>query len=189
LAVRHGRPTHRSAIPGKSIRYTWLQHFFTVTTETLNMASINKVILIGNLGRDPEMRHTAQGNAVANIAIATSRNWKDKTSGEKMEETEWHRVVFFDRLAEVVGQYLKKGRPVYVEGRLKTRKWTDKDGVERYTTEIVGEVMQMLGARDDIDGGSNDGGNAQRSAPARQAAPARASAAEADPFDDDSIPF
>ena len=119
------------------------------------MASINKVILIGNLGRDPEVRYTPNGAAVCNITIATSRNWKDKTSGEKMEETEWHRVVFFDRLAEVAGEYLKKGRPVYVEGRLKTRKWTDKDGVEKYTTEIMGDVMQLLGGRE---GGGDEGG-------------------------------
>ena len=95
------------------------------------MASINKVILIGNLGRDPEVRYTPSGAAVCNVTIATSRNWKDKTSGDKVEETEWHRVVFYDRLAEIAGEYLKKGRSVYVEGRLKTRKWQDKEGVER----------------------------------------------------------
>ncbi|MDE2398280.1 MAG: single-stranded DNA-binding protein, partial [Burkholderiales bacterium] len=100
------------------------------------MASVNKVILIGNLGRDPEVRYAASGSAICNVTIATSRQWKDKTSGERQEETEWHRVVFYDRLAEIAGEYLKKGRPVYVEGRLKTRKWTDKDGVEKYTTEI-----------------------------------------------------
>jgi len=117
------------------------------------MASINKVILIGNLGRDPEVRYTPSGAAVCNVTIATSRNWKDKTSGEKVEETEWHRVVFYDRLAEIAGEYLKKGRSVYVEGRLKTRKWTDKDGVDKYTTEIVADNMQMLGGREGMGGG------------------------------------
>jgi single-strand DNA-binding protein len=116
------------------------------------MASVNKVILVGNLGRDPEVRHAPNGTAVCNLSLATTRSWKDKTSGEKVEETEWHRVVFYDRLAEVAGEYLKKGRSVYVEGRLKTRKWTDKDGVDRYTTEIVASDMQMLGARTDAEG-------------------------------------
>ena len=101
------------------------------------MASVNKVILIGNLGRDPEVRYMPSGSAMCTVAIATSRNWKNKDSGERQEETEWHRVVFFDRLAEIVGEYLKKGKSIYVEGRLKTRKWTDKDGVEKYITEIV----------------------------------------------------
>jgi single-strand DNA-binding protein len=113
------------------------------------MASINKVIVIGNLGKDPEIRYTPSGSAVCNITVATSRTWKDKTSGEKQEEVEWHRIVFFDRMAEIAGEYLKKGRPVYVEGRLKTRKWTDKDGVEKYTTEIMAENMQLLGGRDE----------------------------------------
>ena len=124
------------------------------------MASINKVILIGNLGKDPEVRYTANGAAICNIGIATTRSWKDKTSGEKVEETEWHRVVFYDRLAEIAGEYLKKGRPVYVEGRLKTRKWQDKDGVEKYTTEVVADNMQLLGGRD----GEGSGGGASRAA-------------------------
>jgi single-strand DNA-binding protein len=124
------------------------------------MASINKVILIGNLGRDPEMRATASGGAVCTITIATSRSWKDKTTGEKQEETEWHRVVFYDRLAEVAGQYLKKGRPVYVEGRLKTRKWTDKDGAEKYSTEIMADSMQLLAGGD---GGREAGGDSEES--------------------------
>ena len=111
------------------------------------MASVNKVILIGNLGRDPETRYAPSGGAICNITLATSRTRTDKASGEKREETEWHRVVFFDRLAEIAGEYLKKGRSVYVEGRLQTRKWQDKDGQERYTTEIVAETMQMLGSR------------------------------------------
>ena len=158
------------------------------------MASINKVILIGNLGRDPEVRYTTSGAAICNLTIATSRNWKDKTSGEKVEETEWHRVVFYDRLAEIAGEYLKKGRSVYVEGRLKTRKWTDKDGVEKYTTEVIAENMQMLGGREGMGGG---GAPAARSAaaPARSAAGggagAKAPAKSATGFDDmdDDIPF
>ncbi len=112
------------------------------------MASVNKVILVGNLGRDPEVRYTPNGSAVCNVTIATSRVRKNKESGEKNEDTEWHRVVFFDRLAEIAGEYLKKGRSVYVEGRLQTRKWQDKDGIDRYTTEIVASEMQMLGGRE-----------------------------------------
>lgn len=151
------------------------------------MASINKVILIGNLGRDPEVRYTPNGAAICNVTIATSRNWKDKTSGERMEETEWHRVVFYDRLAEIAGEYLKKGRSVYVEGRLKTRKWQDKDGVEKYTTEIIADQMQMLGGRD---GGGDDGGGsrpAARAPAASKPAPQKSSTG----FDDmdDDIPF
>jgi single-strand DNA-binding protein len=122
------------------------------------MASINKVILIGNLGRDPEVRYTPSGAAVCNVSVATTRNWKDKSSGDKVEETEWHRVVFYDRLAEIAGEYLKKGRPVYVEGRLKTRKWQDKDGKDNYTTEIVAEQMQLLGGREGGGGGGYGGG-------------------------------
>ena len=126
------------------------------------MASVNKVILIGNLGRDPEVRYTPNGSAVCNVSLATTRNWKSKDSGERQEETEWHRVVFFDRLAEIAGEYLKKGRPVYVEGRLKTRKWTDKDGVEKYTTEIFADQMQLLGGREEggMGGGGGGGGRA-----------------------------
>ena len=122
------------------------------------MASVNKVIVIGNLGRDPEVRYMPSGSAICNITVATSRQWKDKTSGDKQEETEWHRIVFFDRMAEIAGEYLKKGRPVYVEGRLKTRKWTDKDGVEKYTTEIVATEMQLLGSREGMGGGDDGGG-------------------------------
>lgn len=136
------------------------------------MASINKVILIGNLGRDPEVRYTPNGAAICNITIATSRNWKDKTSGEKVEETEWHRVVFYDRLAEIAGEYLKKGRSVYVEGRLKTRKWQDKDGVEKYTTEVIADNMQLLGGRDGAGGGGGDeGGGAGYGGGSRGSAP------------------
>jgi single-strand DNA-binding protein len=174
------------------------------------MASINKVILIGNLGRDPEVRYTPNGAAICNVTIATSRNWKDKNSGEKMEETEWHRVVFFDRLAEIAGEYLKKGRPVYVEGRLKTRKWTDKDGVEKYTTEIMADNMQLLGGREGgggdeggggggysrgSQGGGESGGGAprqERSAPAARPAASKPAATKSSTgFDDmdDDIPF
>ena len=166
------------------------------------MASVNKVILIGNLGRDPEVRYAPSGAAICNVTIATSRQWKDKTSGERQEETEWHRVVFYDRLAEIAGEYLKKGRPVYVEGRLKTRKWTDKDGVEKYTTEIVAAEMQLLGGREGGGGGGGmeEGGGGerpQRSAPAPRAAAPRAPAPSASRtssstgFDDmdDDIPF
>ena len=122
------------------------------------MASINKVILIGNLGKDPEVRYTPNGAAICNITLATTRSWKNKDSGDKVEETEWHRVVFYDRLAEIAGEYLKKGRPVYVEGRLKTRKWQDKEGVEKYTTEIVADNMQLLGGREGLGGEQGGGG-------------------------------
>ncbi|MFO0299850.1 MAG: single-stranded DNA-binding protein [Pseudomonadota bacterium] len=154
------------------------------------MASVNKVILIGNLGRDPEVRYAPSGAAICNVTIATSRQWKDKTSGERQEETEWHRVVFYDRLAEIAGEYLKKGRPVYVEGRLKTRKWTDKDGVEKYTTEVIADQMQLLGGREGGAGGGggmDDGGGAAapRQAPAARPAPAGKPAAKpAGGFDD-----
>ena len=175
------------------------------------MASVNKVIIVGNLGRDPEVRYMPSGSAICNANIATTRTWKNKESGDKNEETEWHRVVFFDRQAEVAGEYLKKGSSVYVEGRLKTRKWTDKEGVERYTTEIVAEVMQLLGSRqgmgggahgDDEGGGGGGGGGysersaPQRSAPAPASRPAPAPAPRPAPksatgFDnmDDDIPF
>ena len=151
------------------------------------MASINKVIIIGNLGRDPEVRYTPNGSAICNIGVATTRNWKNKDSGERQEETEWHRVTMFDRLAEIAGEYLKKGRPVYIEGRLRTRKWTDKDGVEKYTTEIVAEQMQLLGGREggggggggDEGGGYGAGDDAGRGEPPqrRSSAPAARAAA------------
>jgi single-strand DNA-binding protein len=144
------------------------------------MASVNKVTILGNLGRDPEVKYSASGSAVCNLAIATTRNWKNKESGEKQEETEWHRVVLFERLAEVAGQYLKKGQPVYIEGRLRTRKWTDKDGVEKYTTEIYGEQMQLLGSKEDV----------PKSKPASRP-PSRPPVKSGTGFDDmdDSIPF
>ena len=122
------------------------------------MASVNKVILIGNLGKDPEIRYAPSGGAICNVRLATTRNWKDKATGEKKEETEWHSVVFYDRLAEIAGEYLKKGRPVYVEGRLKTRKWQDKEGQERYTTEVIAAEMQLLGSREGGGGAGGGGG-------------------------------
>ena len=149
------------------------------------MASVNKVILVGNLGRDPEVRYLPSGDAVANIAIATSSKYKNK-AGELVEETEWHRVSFFGRLAEVVGEYLKKGRSVYIEGRLKTRKYTDKDGVEKYATDIIASEMQMLGGRE---GGSDEGAQQQRrpaaAAPRQAAAPKAPGASGFDDMDDD----
>jgi single-strand DNA-binding protein len=167
------------------------------------MASVNKVILIGNCGRDPEVRYAPSGAAICNISIATSSKRKDKTSGESIESTEWHRVTFYDRLAEIAGEYLKKGRPVYVEGRLKYGKYTDKDGVERNTVDIVANEMQLLGGREGGGGGMggpDEGGGAPapapRSAPAQRPAgnaPAGKPAAKASHtgFDDmdDDIPF
>ena len=120
------------------------------------MASVNKVILIGNCGRDPEVRYTPSGTAICNVSVATSSRRKDKASGESIEDTQWHRVTFYDRLAEIAGEYLKKGKPVYIEGRLKYGKYTDKDGIERNTVDIVAEQMQMLGGRDS--GGDEGGG-------------------------------
>ncbi|RZL92497.1 MAG: single-stranded DNA-binding protein [Variovorax sp.] len=129
------------------------------------MASVNKVIVVGNLGRDPEMRTFPSGDQVANVTVATTDKWKDKQSGEMREATEWHRIVFNGRLAEIAGQYLRKGSQVYVEGSLRTRKWTDKDGIEKYTTEIRADQMQMLGSRQGMGGpsggGDDDGGYAQ----------------------------
>ena len=165
------------------------------------MASVNKVILIGNLGRDPEVRYAPSGSAICNVTIATSRQWKNKDSGERQEETEWPRVVFYDRLAEIAGEYLKKGKSVYVEGRLKTRKWTDKDGVEKYTTEIIAQEMTMLGGREGGGGGGyggDDGGMGEsrdsrpaRSAPAPRAPAPKPAAKSSTGFDDmdDDIPF
>ena len=169
------------------------------------MASVNKVILLGNLGRDPEVRYMPSGDPIANITIATSSRYKNK-AGEMVEETEWHRVTFFGRLAEIASQYLKKGNPVYVEGRIKTRKYTDKDGIEKYATDIIASEMQLLGGREgrgapagEDDGyGGDAGGNYSRpapparpSAPAARPAPAPAPARPASGFDDmdDDIPF
>ena len=164
------------------------------------MASVNKVIIVGNLGKDPEVRYMPSGSAICSVTIATSRQWKDKTSGDKQEETEWHRVTFFDRMAEIAGEYLKKGRPVYVEGRLKTRKYTDKDGVEKYATEIIATDMQLLGGREGGGGGGGAGMGgddmgspaAPRSAPPARSVPAAKPAAKSPTgFDDmdDDIPF
>jgi single-strand DNA-binding protein len=160
------------------------------------MASVNKVILVGNLGRDPEMRYMPNGEAVCNFSIATTDNWKDK-NGQKQERTEWHNIVMYRKLAEIAGEYLKKGRPVYVEGRLQTRKWQTKEGQDRYTTEIIADQMQMLGGRDGGGNASYDGSDDMNqdsgSAPApRQAAPAAVKPAASSPnFDDfeDDIPF
>lgn len=166
------------------------------------MASVNKVIIVGNLGRDPETRSFPNGDQVTNVSIATTDRYKDKTSGEMKEATEWHRVSFFGRLAEVAGQYLRKGSQVYVEGSLRTRKWTDKDGIEKYTTEIRADSMQMLGGRQGMGGGgADDGGgyepSARAPAPARapaaapRQAPAPAASRASSGFDDmdDDIPF
>lgn len=161
------------------------------------MASVNKVIVLGNLGRDPEVRYTPNGNAVCNLRIATTRNWKSRDTGEKQEETEWHSVVLYDRQAEIAGEYLKKGRPVYIEGRLKTRKWQDKDGNDRYTTEIVAESMQLLGGREGM-GAGDEGGAARgdrsdepRGPASRPAASKPAASKSSTGFDDmdDDIPF
>jgi single-strand DNA-binding protein len=166
------------------------------------MASVNKVIIVGNLGRDPETRYMPSGDAMTTIAVATTDSWKDKSSGEKKEQTEWHRITFFGKLAEIAGQYLKKGSQVYVEGSLRTRKYTDKDGVEKYATDIRADTMQMLGSRQGAGGGAPmDDGYGYNSAPApRQnagggmggSAPSRPAASKPAPnFSDmdDDIPF
>ena len=176
------------------------------------MASVNKVIIIGNVGKDPEVRYNPSGGAWVTLSLATTRNWKNRETGERQEETEWHRVVFNDRLAEIVGEYVKKGRPLYVEGRLKTRKWQDKEGRDTYTTEIIAQEMQLLGGREGMGGGDEGGGGgsysrggggddmggsrpaarpaaaAQRPAPQRAPAPAPKASTGFDDMDDD-IPF
>lgn len=150
---------------------------------------VNKVILIGNLGADPEVRYTPSGSAVANITVATSESWKDKQSGETQDRTEWHRVVFFNRLAEIVGEYLRKGSKIYVEGGLRTRKWQDRNGVDRYTTEIIANEMQMLDSRGGAGGNNTATDSASASNRGEEAMPAAETAAEpAGNFDDD-IPF
>jgi single-strand DNA-binding protein len=145
------------------------------------MASVNKCIIVGNLGRDPETRYTPSGDAITNITVATTEQWKDKNTGEKKEQTEWHRIVFYRKLAEIAGQYLKKGSSVYLEGKLQTRKWTDKDGAERYTTEIIADTMQMLGS-----GPKSNDGDDQRAS--RTANRPKSSGGPSSDFDDD-IPF
>ena len=157
------------------------------------MASVNKVIIVGNLGRDPETRYMPDGGAITNISVATTDKWKDK-NGEMQEKTEWHRVAFFGKLAEIAGEYLKKGSQVYVEGRLQTRKWQDKDGADKYTTEIVANQMQMLGSRQGMGGGrgaeapeaAEGGGGGGSARPASR--PAAKSGGKFDDFEDD-IPF
>ena len=156
---------------------------------------VNKVILVGNLGNDPETRFMPSGGAVTNVSLATSETWKDKQTGQPQERTEWHRVVFFNRLAEIAGEYLKKGSKVYVEGALRTRKWQDQSGADRYSTEIVASEMQMLDSRGDGMGAGMGGGNQNQGyAPRQAAAPAPAPASPSQPpadfpdFDDD-IPF
>jgi len=154
------------------------------------MASVNKVIIVGNLGADPETRYTPSGDAVTNIRVATTDKWKDKASGEMKEATEWHRISFFGRLAEVAGEYLKKGSQVYVEGSLRTRKWQDKEGQDRYSTDIRGDVMQMLGRREG--GGAPRDEAAPRGGEAKAGAEAKAAQKKpAGKFDDmeDDIPF
>jgi single-strand DNA-binding protein len=162
------------------------------------MASVNKVILLGNCGRDPEIRYLPSGQAVANVSLATSSRRKDKNTGESIEDTQWHRITFYDRLAEIAGEYVKKGQPIYVEGRLKYGKYTDKDGVEKNTVDIIATEMQLLGKREGMGGPSDEeGAGAPRraapaarpaaSAPAARQTPAKASSG----FDDmdDDIPF
>jgi single-strand DNA-binding protein len=149
------------------------------------MASVNKVILVGNLGADPETRYQPSGDAITNVRVATTDRWKDKASGEMKEATEWHRVAFFGRLAEVAGEYLKKGSQVYIEGRIRTRKYQDKEGVERYSTEIIGDRMQMLGSR----AGAGEARSSE--SPAEPKASGAAAKKPAGKFDDmeDDIPF
>ncbi|MBL0919193.1 MAG: single-stranded DNA-binding protein [Hydrogenophaga sp.] len=167
------------------------------------MASVNKVILVGNCGRDPEIRYLPSGQAVANVSVATSSRRKDRNSGETIEDTQWHRVTFYDRLAEIAGEYVKKGRPIYVEGRLKYGKYTDQAGVERNTVDIIATELQLLGGREGMGGGGDDGAGSgggytprasapRAPAPAARPAPAPAPAArQSTGFDDmdDDIPF
>ena len=151
---------------------------------------INKVILVGNLGADPETRYTASGGAVTRIRLATSESWRDKQSGENQERTEWHRVVFFSRLAEIAGEYLRKGSQVYIEGSLRTNKWQDQSGQDRYTTEVIANEMQMLGSRGGDSASSSAGGfrDTQPARPKKESPQAPSREAE-DSFTDDDIPF
>ncbi len=154
------------------------------------MASVNKVIIVGNVGRDPETRYMPSGDAVTNISVATSDRYKDKQTGEMKETTEWHRIAFFGKLAEIAGQYLKKGSQVYIEGRLRTRKWTDASGQEKYSTEIISETMQMLGGKP-VGGGGDAGEGYSRSKPADSSASGSSPSANAASLGamDDDIPF
>jgi single-strand DNA-binding protein len=157
------------------------------------MSSVNKAIILGRLGKDPEVRYMPNGGAVANLSIATSQTWKDKQTGEKKEKTEWHRVVLYNRIAEVAGEYAKKGSLLYIEGRIETKKWTDKDGQDRYTTEIIGDQMQLVGGRETGAGGNDDdgfSGGGRGAAPSgggyqRSAEPSGGGVADMD----DDIPF
>ena len=153
------------------------------------MASVNKVILVGNLGRDPEQRTFPSGDQVANVTIATTDKWKDKQSGEMREATEWHRVVFNGRLAEIVGQYLRKGSQVYVEGSLRTRKWTDQSGVEKYSTEIRADSLQMLGGRQDAAPATAPAAHPAPPPPPPRPAPAPTGSSGFDEFDSSDVPF
>ncbi len=183
-------------MPGQAYRHS-LQDITT-------MASVNKVILVGNCGRDPEIRYLPSGQAVANVSVATSSRRKDKNSGEMIEDTQWHRVTFYDRLAEIAGEYVKKGRPIYVEGRLKYGKYTGPDGIEKNTVDIIATEMQLLGGREGMGGGDEGGGGggggysrpaaaprAPAPAASRPAAAAPAPARQSSGFDDmdDDIPF
>jgi len=174
----------------------------TMTDRFFTMASVNKVILVGNCGRDPEIRYLPSGQAVANVSVATSSRRKDKNSGEMIEDTQWHRVTFYDRLAEIAGEYVKKGRPIYVEGRLKYGKYTDQAGVEKNTVDIVATELQLLGGREGMGGNEEGGGGGggysrppaaapRAPAPAARQAPAAAPARQSSGFDDmdDDIPF
>ena len=154
--------------------------------------SVNKAIIVGNLGRDPEVRYSASGNPIANVSVATTDTWRDKQSGERQEKTEWHRVVFFGRLAEIAGEYLRKGSQVYIEGRLQTNKWQDKEsGQDRYTTEIVANEMKMLGSRGGSGemSGADTGGSASRAPASRASSPAGNPGSGGDLDLDDDIPF
>ena len=161
------------------------------------MASVNKVIIVGNLGKDPEMRYTQNNTAVCNFTVATTDNWTDKQSGDRQERTEWHNIVAWSRLGEICGQYLHKGKQVYVEGRLQTRKWQDRDGKDRWTTEIVANTMQMLGRKDDFESGAAPRGPAQAQGQQAQGQQAQGGSefnappapAQAAPDDDDDLPF
>lgn len=165
------------------------------------MASVNKVILVGNLGRDPEVRYSPEGAAICNLSLATTSQWKDKATGERRDETEWHRVVMYKRLAEIAGEYLRKGRPVYIEGRLKTRKWQDKDtDADRYSTEIVADQMQMLSGLENEGGGDESRTPPQRNNQQRTSRPAPSRSQQRQPTNyghggadmaevDDDIPF
>ena len=154
--------------------------------------SVNKAIIVGNLGRDPEVRYSASGNPIANVSVATTDTWRDKQSGERQEKTEWHRVVFFGRLAEIAGEYLRKGSQVYIEGRLQTNKWQDKEsGQDRYTTEIVANEMKMLGSRGSSGemSGADTGGSASKASASRASSPAGNPGSGGDLDLDDDIPF